>query len=467
MTNSPTDWNCSGDTQSTTEIVRMNSSPRSPQESFPYSEDPTMAETRSRSEGPSWRLKCVHPFRHNVVQRIVSAVVLVPLVTTFLWLSPAFAATTVCSFATSVCSYEYAWLATRIRLRILAGWQKFEELSTRPGTDASDHDNEHQDCVDTDEARSQDEVLERCAVTNLALRFCRGNNCLAAFCGAVVVCIVSSTAFVLTDEWLHELRSTELYKYRWQFPVASGFVAGLCACMAPDWQFAVVTLINYLMLVLLVMHSAACATVPGFCNFVIMRRQIFLSGVTVILLFRFASARNRIEAFVAFMLDVLGLVYVLGPLSVIVAFVDDNNRSLFRKLLIALLYVVWASDTGAYIVGKALAYFKYPYYHPLAPHLSKTKDYEGTLGAIIFGVVAMASASAILDLPGSVATQVGYTVVAVIFGRLGDLFESMLKRAAGVKDSGTLIPGHGGVLDRIDALMFATIVFSRYYGLRF
>jgi CDP-diglyceride synthetase len=75
-------------------------------------------------------------------------------------------------------------------------------------------------------------------------------------------------------------------------------------------------------------------------------------------------------------------------------------------------------------------------------------------------------ASEILKLPGSFGMKVGFTVVAVIVGRMGDLFESLLKRAAGVKDSGTLIPGHGGVLDRIDALMFATIVFSRYYAMQ-
>ncbi|KAG7378343.1 hypothetical protein PHYPSEUDO_010223 [Phytophthora pseudosyringae] len=237
--------------------------------------------------------------------------------------------------------------------------------------------------------------------------------------------------------------------------------------MTPDWQFAVVTLVNDFMFVLLTMHSAACSTVEGFCHFEVMRRQIFLTGVVIIFLFRFTSSRGRTEAFVTFTLDALGLVYVVGPLSVMVAFVDDHRRSLYRKLLIALLYVVWASDTGAYLAGKSLAYLEYAYCHPLAPHLSKKKDYEGTLGAVVCGVVAMVAASSILDMPGSLGTQVVYTVAAVIFGRLGDLFESMLKRAAGVKDSGSLIPGHGGLLDRIDALMFASIVFSPYYRLRF
>lgn len=140
------------------------------------------------------------------------------------------------------------------------------------------------------------------------------------------------------------------------------------------------------------------------------------------------------------MLDIVELLYVTGTLSILVAFVDDNHRTLYRKLLIALLYNVWASDTGAYIIGKALAYFHYPYYNPFAAHLSKNKDYEGTLGAIIFGVVTMVVASELLDLPGSYGMKVGFTVLAVVVGMMGDLFESLLKRAAGVKDSGTLIP---------------------------
>ncbi|KAF4319942.1 hypothetical protein JM18_004777 [Phytophthora kernoviae] len=175
--------------------------------------------------------------------------------------------------------------------------------------------------------------------------------------------------------------------------------------------------------------------------------------------------RSSAEAFLTFTLDVLGLIYIIGTLSVLVAFVDDERRTLYRKLLIALLYVVWASDTGSYVTGKALTMAKYPHYNPLAAHLSKNKDYEGTVGAIGFGIIAMIASSKVLDLPGSFNTKVGFTVVAVIIGRLGDLFESLLKRAAGVKDSGTLIPGHGGVLDRIDALMFATLVFSRYYAM--
>ncbi|KAE8903608.1 hypothetical protein PF005_g15124 [Phytophthora fragariae] len=78
----------------------------------------------------------------------------------------------------------------------------------------------------------------------------------------------------------------------------------------------------------------------------------------------------------------------------------------------------------------------------------------------------MAAASETVHLPGLIGMKVGCTVLVLLFGRLGDLFESLLKRAASVEDSESLIPGHGDVLHRIDSLMFTTIVFSRYYGLR-
>ncbi|GMF31443.1 unnamed protein product [Phytophthora fragariaefolia] len=315
------------------------------------------------------------------------------------------------------------------------------------------------------ELRDQESRLNRCAVTELAESYFEGHEWVAAVWVALVVCIITSTTLLLWIERSPALQSTEFYEYRWTFAIATGFVVGLSACFTPDWQYGVIMLIKYAVFVFLTLHSTACPMNQVACNIAIATSHVFLIGFLVVLVFRFASSRSRAEAFVTFMLDVVGLVYITGTLSILVSFVDDDIRILYRKLLIALLYIVWASDTGAYLVGKTLVFFNYPYYNPLAPHLSKNKDYEGTLGAILFGIAAMIVASDILDLPGSFSTKVVYTVIAVVAGRLGDLFESLLKRAAGVKDSGKLIPGHGGALDRIDALMFATVVFSRYYAL--
>ncbi|KAG3013985.1 hypothetical protein PC121_g14377 [Phytophthora cactorum] len=492
----------------------------SPQADFPYVQEqvvPSMAFQRSSTVSRQWS----DFFRRNAVQRIISATILAPAVTVFIWLSPAFATTTVCSFMISTCAYEYACLANRIRLRILAQMEAMEGLlddraserrlynntslndtrsnhsvmssresdseppspvesvssintvrtrttrASQPDARAVEEERENREiAIVDDELRNQEDRIRRCAVTSVAVRFFEGHVWWAAAFMSIPVCIVTSAVFLLSIQWVDEFESTEFYTYRWVFAIATGYVVALCACLTPDWQYAVITLVKYGVFTILTLHSTACPMNELDCNLLMGTSEIFLGGVAVILVFRFASTPRKAEAFVSFMLDVVGLLYVTGTLSILVAFVDDNHRTLYRKLLIALLCIVWASDTGAYIIGKVLHYFHYPYYNPLAAHLSKNKDYEGTLGAIIFGIITMVVASELLDLPGSFGMKVGFTVLAVVVGRMGDLFESLLKRAAGVKDSGTLIPGHGGVLDRIDALMFATIVFSRYYALQ-
>jgi phosphatidate cytidylyltransferase len=116
---------------------------------------------------------------------------------------------------------------------------------------------------------------------------------------------------------------------------------------------------------------------------------------------------------------------------------------------VVLLFVVtWANDTFAYFTGRFLGK------RPLAPRLSPKKTWEGFWGGSA-GSVGGALSVKFLFLPGlSVSAAVAVGAGAAVLGPLGDLSESMLKRAAGVKDSGRIIPGHGGLLDRIDAVLF-------------
>lgn len=127
--------------------------------------------------------------------------------------------------------------------------------------------------------------------------------------------------------------------------------------------------------------------------------------------------------------------------------------SLGGLLLVLPLLVTWASDIGGYFVGRAVGR------HKLIPSVSPGKTVEGALGAMAFSiVVAYLFAQFVMRPVG----QLGLTTLgAVLFGvavsaaaQVGDLFESLLKREAGVKDSSHLIPGHGGVLDRVDSLLF-------------
>lgn len=120
------------------------------------------------------------------------------------------------------------------------------------------------------------------------------------------------------------------------------------------------------------------------------------------------------------------------------------------------IFLVWATDTGAYLIGRQFGR------HPLAPQVSPKKTIEGSVGGLLFSIAVAIGA---WQLIGG-ASWVTYVVLGVIIGisaQVGDLFESALKRSAGVKDSGKLIPGHGGILDRFDSLIFALPLV--YYGI--
>ncbi len=140
----------------------------------------------------------------------------------------------------------------------------------------------------------------------------------------------------------------------------------------------------------------------------------------------------------------LGIVYIFGAWRCSVLLREANPHWLMISLLVS-----WAGDTAAMYVGKAWGKRK------LAPRISPGKTQEGAVASVIGGmVVAVLYAS--YFLPGESTAVVALVgAVANIAGQLGDLCESAFKRGAGVKDSGTMLPGHGGWLDRIDSSLFS------------
>lgn len=168
------------------------------------------------------------------------------------------------------------------------------------------------------------------------------------------------------------------------------------------------------------------------------------------------SLRGEGNRAVGLALTVFGVAYVVG-LGMHLGWLRDLPRG--REALLILLAGTWAADTGAFFVGVRFGKT------PLAPTISPGKSVEGLAGGLLGCVGAVAVATHYL-LPGS--GWVAGALLGVILGAvapLGDLLESMMKRSFGIKDASRFIPGHGGVLDRIDSLLVTAPV--AYYLIRF
>lgn len=154
---------------------------------------------------------------------------------------------------------------------------------------------------------------------------------------------------------------------------------------------------------------------------------------------------------------VLGICYValLFSFQIAVRMSVDG-----RQWLVFLFFVIWASDIGAYSIG--IPFGKHRLYEKVSPK----KSIEG-LGGALAGAAGMGLVCRMWFMPAiGMGEAVGVAVVLALAGVIGDLVESLIKRAAGVKDSGTIIPGHGGILDRMDSMLFAAPVLYYYLIIR-
>ena len=159
---------------------------------------------------------------------------------------------------------------------------------------------------------------------------------------------------------------------------------------------------------------------------------------------------------------VFGVVYValLAGCLIGVRMIADAPRAetphIAAKLLTTFFAIVMMTDTGAYYTGRTIGR------HKLAPRISPGKTIEGAIGGFVMAVVTglLCKLSFFREIPITHALVLGAVIGAI--GQIGDLAESMLKRAAGVKDSGAILPGHGGMLDRVDSLLFCAPVLYYY-----
>ncbi len=172
---------------------------------------------------------------------------------------------------------------------------------------------------------------------------------------------------------------------------------------------------------------------------------MFLSiTVNIVLIYFLFSGKKFYRAYEKFF---IGLFYIGGG-CIFLTMIPYKDDAFAKLLIMGIFILIWVNDSFAYLVGKSIGR------HKLFPSVSPKKTIEGTLGGFVFTLIAayiLAHYEPILRP----AQWVVLAAVIVLTGSLGDLIESKFKRLADVKDSGAILPGHGGMLDRLDSLIFA------------
>ena len=163
------------------------------------------------------------------------------------------------------------------------------------------------------------------------------------------------------------------------------------------------------------------------------------------LIFIFELFRKKENSLMNVAVTLLGITYIALPFSMLLYFPLTKTHN---ELLLSFFIFLWTSDTMAYVVGSMFGK------HPLFKRISPKKTIEGTIGGIIFTVIAAIILSKFY-IDYSLSQWLIFSGVVAVTGILGDLVESAFKRSIDQKDSGTLFPGHGGLLDRFDSVLIA------------
>ncbi len=152
---------------------------------------------------------------------------------------------------------------------------------------------------------------------------------------------------------------------------------------------------------------------------------------------------------------VLGMFYIGIPFALLGFIAFDGQEYFYANTVFGLLLLTWTNDTGAYVIGSLLGKT------PLFKRISPNKTWEGTIGGIVTTFV-FAFLLAVFITEVNTRDWAVLAIIVAVFGTLGDLVESMLKRSVRIKDSGNLLPGHGGLLDRFDAFIFTLPYVAAY-----
>lgn len=180
----------------------------------------------------------------------------------------------------------------------------------------------------------------------------------------------------------------------------------------------------------------------------------FLFLIIVAFLLLIELFRNKDSAIGNIGASLIGIFYIGFFSSSLVKIREFYSETLFNYdqggyLIISILASIWICDSAAYFIGSAFGN------HKIFPRISPNKSWEGTIAGFIFSVITMIVAKFLLFDLVSIGNAVVVGMIIGVFGQAGDFVESMIKRDANVKDSSSLIPGHGGIFDRFDSLIFS------------
>lgn len=186
---------------------------------------------------------------------------------------------------------------------------------------------------------------------------------------------------------------------------------------------------------------------------------LFLIIPVTFIIFVIELFRNRENPIPNIGYTILGIIYIAVPFTLLhelsyyknFEFTSDYNY----QIIIGYFFVLWANDTGAYLIGRSFGKTK------LFERISPKKTWEGSIGGVIMGLI-VGYVNSLLFPNLTFGTWMGLAAIVIVFGSLGDLVESLFKRSLGIKDSGKLLPGHGGVLDRFDGIFISAPMVYTY-----
>lgn len=215
------------------------------------------------------------------------------------------------------------------------------------------------------------------------------------------------------------------------------------------------TFIKFFISVLLIMYPCFDS---HFTN--IQLNYLVLIILSVVLFIEFLFQSNFSRSIAEFFLLLYLLIFLMSALDV---YYFSLNRQYHYAYPLSIVFMIWANDTFAYFIGSWIGKNK------LMPDVSPKKSVEGFIGGIVFAAITAILVFYYLLPDASFWTIYDIVIIAIIisvFGTMGDLVESKLKRLANVKDSGVLLPGHGGILDRFDAWFLSIPIIDIYFHLK-